>query len=79
MGTDMTAIGMMTSLMVMGEEYMLVGICMRGISSMVNDKGKVNHRLYSFIHLGVFNWLDGDGYTGDFIDGQRHGQGLMKW
>ena len=70
--------GLRTKNMEKGEKYMLVGICMRGTSSMVNFKGKVDHGLIS-IHLGVYNWSDGDRYTGDFNDGVRHGQGLFKW
>ena len=53
-------------------------ICMRGTTSMAYDKGKVDHRLDISIYLGIFNFADGGRYTGDFIDGQRHGQGLMK-
>ena len=52
---------------------------MRGTSSMVNCKGKVAHRLYISIHLGVRDYPCGDRYTGDFNDGQRHGQGLYEW
>ena len=79
MGADMTAIGIMTSLMDRGEEYILIGVYMRGVSSMVNLKGKVDHKLYISIHLGVINCADGTRYTGNFIGGLMHGQGIIKW
>ena len=44
----------------------------------IKNMEKVAHRLYISIHLGVFNWADGTRYTGDFVDGNKHGQGIYE-
>ena len=71
--------GLRTNNMEKGDKHLLMGKCMRETLSMINLMGKVDHRLYISIHLGVYKWPTGSNYTGGFIDGKRHGQGLMRW